>query len=245
MAAACLVGMTFRGLLGEVASHGALIIATGPAYVDPKTYVAPPGNPLNQASGQNPGALTAAIDWVQANAGKGDWKHIDASRIGAWGQSCGGLEAYTAGLNDGRVTHFGIFNSGQLNETASKAIAGNLKKPVFYTLGGPTDVAFDNVRTSPSSGLTCNVLTFDQGEMDYSNVPTGTPAWKGNHDLGHSAAFDAPNGGIPAMVGTQIMKWVLRGDESAKAWFTGDAPKTIGFKDVVFKDLDNLQVTPI
>ncbi|GJC81534.1 hypothetical protein ColLi_04372 [Colletotrichum liriopes] len=228
MAVASLVGMTFRGFLGEVASHGALAIATGPAYVDPETYVQPPSNePSSPASGQNPGALTAAIDWVHANAGKGDWKHIDASRIGAWGQSCGGLESYTAGLNDSRVGHLGIFNSGQLDEAASKAIAGNLKKPVFYTLGGPTDIAFAN------------------GERDYSLLPAGTPAWKGNHELGHSAAFDAPNGGIPATVGTQILKWVLRGDESAKAWFAGDAAKAAGVKDVVFKDLDNIEVTPI
>lgn len=97
------------------------------------------------ASGQNPAALTAAIDWVHANAGKGDWKHIDASRIGVWGQSCGGLESYGAGLNDSRVSHIGIFNSGLLNETSSKEIAGSLKKPVFYTLGGPTDIAYTNV----------------------------------------------------------------------------------------------------
>ncbi|GKT70677.1 hypothetical protein ColTof4_03100 [Colletotrichum tofieldiae] len=222
-----------------------LAIATGPAYVDPETYVGPSNEPSSPASGQNPGALTAAIDWVHANAGKGDWKHIDASRIGAWGQSCGGLESYTAGLNDSRVSHLGIFNSGQLDEAASKAIAGNLKKPVFYTLGGPTDIAFANVRASPPTVGVSNVLTFNQGERDYSLLPAGTPAWKGNHELGHSAAFDAPNGGIPATVGTQILKWVLRGDESAKAWFAGDAAKAAGVKDVVFKDLDSIEVAPI
>ncbi|TDZ30198.1 Lipase 1 [Colletotrichum spinosum] len=195
-------GLTFRGFLGEVASHGALAIATGPAYVDPETYVPPPSDPSVGASGQNPAAMTAAIDWVHANAGKGDWKHVDASRIGVWGQSCGGLEAYTAGLSDPHVSHIGIFNSGQLNETASNTVAGNLTKPVFYTLGGPDDVAYPN------------------GERDYSLLPAGTPAWKGNHALGHSAAFDAPNGGIPAIVGSHILEWILRGNASAKDWFT-------------------------
>ncbi|WQF81095.1 Putative alpha/Beta hydrolase [Colletotrichum destructivum] len=221
------VGMTFRGFLGEVASHGALAIATGPTYVDPETYVKRPNGSSTPASGQNPGALTAAVDWVHANAGKGAWKHVDASRIGAWGQSCGGLEAYAAGLNDSRVSHLGIFNSGQLDEAASRAVAGAAKKPIFYTLGGPSDVAYDN------------------GERDYSVIPAGTPAWKGNHELGHSAAFDAPNGGIPAVVGTKILEWVLRGDESAKAWFTGDGAKTAGVLNVVFKDLDGIKVTPI
>lgn len=89
--------------------------------------------------------MTSAIDWVHANAGKGEWAHIDASRIGTWGQSCGGLEAYAAGLNDSRVSHLGIFNSGELDEQASEEIAGNLIKPVFYLLGGPSDVAYPNV----------------------------------------------------------------------------------------------------
>lgn len=146
------VGLAFRGLLGEVASHGALVIATGPAYVDPETYVAPPtetppaANASGSLPGANPAAMTAAIDWVQENAGKGDWAHVDASRIGTWGQSCGGLEAYAAGLNDSRVNHLGIFNSGQLTEQASQQVAGSISKPVFYLLGGPSDVAYPNVR---------------------------------------------------------------------------------------------------
>lgn len=140
------VGSKFRAFLGEVTSWGALAIATGPIYVDPEDYEEPASDPENPASNQNPQALTNAIDWVYANAGKGDWKHIDPSRIGVWGQSCGGLEAYTAGLHDDRVHHIGIFNSGQLNDTASHDVAGSLTKPVFYILGGPTDVAYPNVR---------------------------------------------------------------------------------------------------
>ncbi|KAF2017898.1 hypothetical protein BU24DRAFT_407864 [Aaosphaeria arxii CBS 175.79] len=183
-------------------------------------------DPNSPASNQNPGALTAAIDWVYANAGKGQWKHIDASRIGVWGTSCGGLESYTAGVDDSRVGHIGIFNSGQLNETASKAVAGAVRKPIFYLLGGPDDVAYPN------------------GERDYTNLPSNTPAWKANHALGHSAAFDAPNGGIPAIVGTHIMKWLLRGDVTARKWFTSEAPKKIGITDITYQNLDRVKVTP-
>lgn len=127
-----------------------MVIATGAAYVDPETYVVSPDPPPStnasgSLAGENPAAMTAAIDWVHANAGKGEWAHIDAPRIGTWGQSCGGLEAYAAGLNDSRVGHLGIFNSGELSEQASEEIAGNLTKPVFYLLGGPSDVAYPNV----------------------------------------------------------------------------------------------------
>ncbi|KAF7555700.1 hypothetical protein G7Z17_g1994 [Cylindrodendrum hubeiense] len=182
------VGLKFRNFLGEVSSWGALAIATGPAFVDPSEYVEAPSDPTNPASGQNPGSLTAAINWVYANAGKGQWKHIDRTRIGVWGQSCGGLEAYSAGAQDKRVSHLAIFNSGQLDDEASESVAGNITKPVFYILGGTTDVAYPN------------------GERDYADLPSTTPAWKGNHALGHSAAFNVPNADIPGVAGRYILE---------------------------------------
>lgn len=208
-------------------SYGALAIATGPIYIDPETYPVD-DSPLDPNSlGENPGALTAAIDWVHAHAGKGGWTHIDASRIGVWGQSCGGLEAYGAGVDDPRVGHLGIFNSGQLNASASEGVAGRLSKPVFYLLGGPEDVAYPN------------------GERDYASLPEGTPAWKGNHGLGHSTAFDMLNAGIPGVVGRHILQWVLRGDARAGRWFIGDGPGAIGVGDVEYKSLEGIKVTPI
>ncbi|KAL3478544.1 hypothetical protein BJX99DRAFT_256440 [Aspergillus californicus] len=228
------IGLKFRNFLGEVSSWGALAIATGPAYVDPEEYSETEDNTETDtdaaaatASGQNPGALTEAIDWVYANAGKGAWKHIDRTRIGAWGQSCGGLEAYSAGAQDSRVSHLGIFNSGQLSVNESVAVAGNITKPVFYILGGPTDVAYDN------------------GERDYADLPDTTPAWKGNHNLGHSAAFDVPNAGIPGIAGRKILQWILRGDRSVKSWFTSNAPLGVGFVNVTSQSLDRVKVTPI
>lgn len=41
------------------------------------------------------------------------------------------------------------------------------------------------------------------------------------------------------------MQWILRGNESAKAWFTDDSPNAVGINDVVFKNLDLIEVTPI
>jgi hypothetical protein len=109
----------------------------------------------------------------------------------------------------------------------SVRVAGALKKPVFYLLGGPTDVAYPN------------------GELDYTNLPRGTPAWKGNHQLGHSVAFDVPNAGIPGIVGRHIVQWMLRGDAKAKRWFVGDGPSEVGVDDVECKGLEGIKVTPI
>ncbi|ETS83077.1 hypothetical protein PFICI_04953 [Pestalotiopsis fici W106-1] len=226
------VGLKFRGFLGEVASWGVLAIATGPAFVDPEGYVDPNENATSSGDtlvGENPAALTAAIDWVYANAGKGDWQHIDSTRIGVWGQSCGGLEAYAAGAQDDRVSHLGIFNSGQLSANASEEVASNITKPVFYVLGGPTDVAYENA----------------SGERDYADLPAETPKWKGNHALGHSAAFDYPNAGIAGVAGSHLAQWVLRGNETAKEWFTGPGANETGFQDVVYENLDAIKVTPI
>lgn len=41
------------------------------------------------------------------------------------------------------------------------------------------------------------------------------------------------------------MQWVLRGNQSAKAWFTDGSPEAVGVNDVTFKNLDSIEVTPI
>jgi hypothetical protein len=54
--------------------------------------------------------LKDSINWAGQNAGKGKWAHLDATRIAAAGQSCGGAEAYRIATEQ-RVTTIGIFNS--------------------------------------------------------------------------------------------------------------------------------------
>lgn len=36
---------------------------------------------------------------IDERAEKGEWEHVDATRIAVVGQSCGGLQAYTASLD--------------------------------------------------------------------------------------------------------------------------------------------------
>jgi len=35
-----------------------------------------------------------ALAWVEKNAGRGKYANVDKTRLGAAGQSCGGLETY-------------------------------------------------------------------------------------------------------------------------------------------------------
>jgi dienelactone hydrolase len=112
----------------EWASWGIMVIANG----EP-----------NGAGTETAAWNTEAMNWITQNAGKGKYAQVDASRIGVGGQSCGGLEAYTAGT-DKRVTSVGIFNSGAL-QAGQKSFPRSVAKPIAYFLGGSSDIAYNQV----------------------------------------------------------------------------------------------------
>src|ERR1700753_2784798 len=72
-------GLGFRNFLTEVASHGYFIIANGE----------PEGK--GQSSDTK---MSRSLDWVDKNAGSSKYAHVDKTKIGAAGQSCGGIQAY-------------------------------------------------------------------------------------------------------------------------------------------------------
>jgi hypothetical protein len=193
--------------LTQLASYGVLVIASG----------TPGGQGSTTAD-----VMKASIDFITKNAGQGQWANVDASRITAAGWSCGGVEAY-AQINDARVQHIGIWNSGLLNNYDS---ARSFRKPVFFFLGGPSDIAYQN------------------GERDYSYMPSGTPKWKGNLNVGHGGTYTDYNGGKYGIIGAHWVQWILRGNSSASAYLTGSGARNDGWS-VVYADLQNINVTPI
>jgi dienelactone hydrolase len=85
--------------------------------------------------------MKASIDWITKQAGQGQYANVDAKRIVAAGFSCGGVEAYDQ-IWDSRIMGIGIWSSGLLtNQTA----ASNFRKPIFFFMGGQSDIAFANV----------------------------------------------------------------------------------------------------
>lgn len=195
--------------LTQIASQGVLVIASGS-----------PGGSGSTTAQQ----MTQSIDFITKNAGTAgsSFANVDASRIVAAGWSCGGIEAY-AQIWDSRVQGVGIWNSGLLtNYTAAQSF----RKPVFFFLGGSTDIAYQN------------------GERDYAAMPAGVPKWKGNLNVGHGGTYTQPNGGKFGVAGSHWVQWVLRGNASASAFFTGNGASTDGWQ-VVSADLDKIQVTPI
>jgi len=193
--------------LTQLASYGVLIIVSG--------------TPRGGGS-TNDAVMRQSIDFITNNAGKGQWANIDASRITAAGFSCGGVEAY-AQINDPRVKDIGIWSSGLLGDLDR---ARSFKKPVFFFLGGQSDIAFGN------------------GERDYNYMPGGTPKWKGNLNVGHGGTYHENNGGKFGTIGARWVQWVMRGNATASQYLNGDGAKNAGWS-VVSKDSDKLKVVPI
>ena len=106
----------------------------------------PPGfsNDVNNVNGD---LLLSGFDFITKAAGNGLYSAVDATKIAAGGHSCGGLETYKV-KDDPRVKSLGIFSSGALDATNSTQIVSNITKPIFYFLGGSSDIAYANVSFS-------------------------------------------------------------------------------------------------
>jgi dienelactone hydrolase len=149
-------GSGFSDFLTEISSYGYIVIANGP-----------PGSPSAlKSSGGAPGAstqshpiqLTQSVDWImKGGPDVSKYGSVDTNHIAAGGQSCGGLEAYSASYHDDRIKLTLIFNSG-ITDANKTYLLKELKAPVGYFLGGPLDVAYPNVRSSllcPITGISC------------------------------------------------------------------------------------------
>jgi hypothetical protein len=142
-------GTAVPDFLIEIASHGFIILA---------------GGPPNGGGSTTDSDLSAAIAWAKQNSGPSPYGNIQGTNIAAAGYSCGGksLISYRAlitMLNEYRgaglqaydmnndVKAIGIFSSGFFDQDANKIYGIN--KPVFYFLGGTSDIAYNNVSTLP------------------------------------------------------------------------------------------------
>lgn len=210
-------GLLFATFLSQLASHGYLVIASGPKDAALPAFSTQKRDAAITPSGAIPEGKTseadllAAIDWAEHKGGA-----IDASKVAVMGQSCGGLQA-TAVAADPRIDTLVIWNSGVYNNpaatgpggipqqsmsSATKASLAKFHAPVAYFLGGPSDRAYPN------------------GKDDFGRV-TGVPAFFGSIDVGHGGTFTQPGGGWFGEVAAQWLDWRLKGDAAAAKWFAG------------------------
>lgn len=214
-------GASARKHLGEIASHGYLVIAAGNILSGP---AAPPGaRPASRGPGPDgilPSPATTTedvrkgIDWAIAENARSGSKYegrIDTQASAAAGHSCGGLQAIHL-APDPRVKTVLVHNSGVyndersriLNVVVSKKDLEGYRQPVIYILGGPSDIAFAN------------------GSDDFTRIKH-VPAALANLDVGHGGTFQEPFGGAAASVAVDWLEWRLRGNETAARTFDGPA----------------------
>jgi dienelactone hydrolase len=151
----------------------------------------------------SPALMTKAIDWVFAgNAAK--YGTIDRSKVVAMGQSCGGIESYTASYHDDRVKQTILLNSGSGN-TNKRCLFKELKAPVALFVGGPCDLANRNAISD------YDTLTIEK--------------FKAHIDSGHSGTYSDSNAGKYGKAVVSFLQWRLRDDQKAKAlWADPKSP---------------------
>ncbi len=161
--------------------------------------------------------LVAAIDWIEAEAGKQGsrfYGKVNVENVAAMGMSCGGLMSYGAS-KDPRVATVGIWNSGlfpdENNPNANADIYNGIHGSVIIVTGGgesdPTpDIAYAN------------------GKRDFELMPPSVPVFYGVYpSVGHGGTYSQDNGGPYGVAAVAWLKWQLMGDTSAagRGFFVG------------------------
>jgi dienelactone hydrolase len=210
----------FTRFLGEMASHGYLIVAVGrstipflvirgsiAAVADQKDAN---GNPyvIMDAS-----YMTKGLDWAVAeNSRRASplYGKIDTSKVATMGQSCGGPQAFTA-AHDPRVTTVIALNSnfptaaapGAPARPANGWTADKLTIPAAFFNGGPADSGYSGA------------------EASYKALPSTLPALKASlTSVGHTGAYPMPELRYTNAV-LAWLDWQLKGDAHATSTFSG------------------------
>jgi dienelactone hydrolase len=199
-----------------------------PRPARPPAPPAPPAAPAAPAAGA-PGAPAGApppgltsrtsykdmlwsIDWALAqNADPKSpyYRRIDPNAIAVSGFSCGGVQAIRIGA-DPRVKTIVAMNTGLFDGSAglsemdvAKAHLDKLHTPIFYLLGGETDIAYPNGSD--------DVKRINHIPVFYANL----------QGVGHGGTYSEPNGGKAATAVVAWLNWQLRGDKQAAKSFVG------------------------
>ena len=210
----------FTRFLGELASHGYLVIAIGrsdiPFLVIHGSIAAVAnekdanGNPLIVS---DPAALIKGLDWAISENSRKDsvlYGRVDTSKVATIGQSCGGPQAFRA-AKDPRVTTVIALNSSFPTQAAPGMVGGaedgwtaeKLAIPAAMFTGGPADSGFSGA------------------EQCYKALGSTLPVLKASlNTVGHTGAYPMPDLRWSSAV-LAWLDWQLKGDRQAVEMFAG------------------------
>jgi hypothetical protein len=210
----------FTRFLGELASHGYLVIAIGrsdiPFLVIHGSIAAVAnekdanGNPLIVS---DPAVLVKGLDWAISENGRKDsvlFGRVDTSKVATIGQSCGGPQAFRA-AKDPRITTVVALNSSFPTEAAPGMVGGaddgwtaeKLAIPAAMFTGGPADSGFSGA------------------EQCYKALNPMLPVLKASlNTVGHTGAYPMPDLRWSSAV-LAWLDWQLKGDRQAVEMFAG------------------------
>jgi hypothetical protein len=215
----------FTRFLGEIASHGYLVVAVGRSDV-PFMIVDYNGGMGVLANGpvakstvplqvNDPAIMLRGLDWAVAeNSQEGGalYGKVDISKVAALGQSCGGAQAFRA-ARDPRIRTVIALNSGfpaksgGSTEPAMVAdwTAEMLTIPSALFEGGPADSGYGS------------------GEASFKALPADSVVLKANMPLlGHTGAYAMPDIRWTRAV-LAWLDWQLKGDTDSLKMFSGPA----------------------
>ena len=155
-----------------------------------------------------PKQLLEALDWItDQNADpKSEYYHmIDLDKVAAMGQSCGGAQVLAV-AHDPRIKTCVMLNTGigdMEMSGASKECLNSVHTPMFYMIGGPTDIAHQNAN------------------KDFERLQDVPVVMFNSHD-GHNGTYYEEFGGPYAVVATRWLDWQLKGMAFKSAIFLDD-----------------------
>lgn len=223
-------GNSAAPLLGDIAAHGYLVIASGPIAkladtprgVPPRivgeageaTHTPPPaaaqGGPRAEEL-TSTADLAAAVSWAEAQNGQrgGQYYHrIDTAHVAVMGTSCGGLQAIEFAGTDARVKTLMVWSSGLLDRprvgaNATEATLKAVKGPILYVSGGPA-----------GDGGAGEASRKDFGRVE--NQPIVLIEYDGARQQ-----INTPDGGASGPIAVAWLDWHFKGDRKAGRMFKG------------------------
>jgi len=192
--------------LGEIASHGYIVLATGYIPMEEKPYQGPMSTTEQQIE---------SIDWAiaqNADPASPYYNKVDVRNICVAGMSCGGLQSLY-NCADPRIKTLMICNSGLFKESNRGQAHGGMPMPdksklkeihssVIYILGGKEDIAYEN------------------GMDDFHKIQH-VPCCVANYPVGHGGTYRQPHGGEFTVVALNWLNWQLKGNKQSAKMFKG------------------------